>query len=256
MSSYVDSLFGLQGRVALVTGASRGIGQVVAVALARAGADIGIINRSDPAETVAAIEGLGRRVVWESADVVDEPATEQAVASVVEQLGGIDVLFNNSGICEHASIFDTTVARFREVIDVNLTGQFIVARAVARHMIDTGRHGSIINMASMSASIVNTPQDQASYNASKAGVVHLTRSLAMELVDAGIRVNSLSPGYIATPMATETPQQMRDAWVSLVPMARMADPAELVTAVLYLASSASAYTTGSDVVVDGGYTSR
>jgi NAD(P)-dependent dehydrogenase (short-subunit alcohol dehydrogenase family) len=136
---------------------------------------------------------------------------------------------------------------------VNLTGEYIVARSAARVMMEKGIRGSIINMASMSGSIVNIPQWQASYNASKAGVIHMTKSLAIEWADAGIRVNSLSPGYIATPMSTETPQELKDAWLPLMPLHRMGKPEELISAVIYLAGDSSAYTTGLDLIVDGGY---
>ena len=122
-------------------------------------------------------------------------------------------------------------------------------------MIERGIHGSIINMASMSGSIVNVPQWQASYNASKAAVIHLTRSLAVEWAPHHIRVNSISPGYIATPMSVDTPQELKDAWMPHIPMHRMGNPEELVPAVLYLACDASGYTSGSDVIVDGAYTS-
>lgn len=121
-------------------------------------------------------------------------------------------------------------------------------------MIEKGIHGSIINMASMSGSIVNIPQWQCSYNASKAAVIHMTRSLAAEWAENHIRVNSLSPGYIATPMSVDTPKELKEAWMPLIPMHRMGKPEELVPAVLYLASDASGYTSGSDVVVDGAYT--
>lgn len=121
-------------------------------------------------------------------------------------------------------------------------------------MIEKGIRGSIINMASMSGSIVNIPQWQCSYNASKAAVIHMTRSLAAEWVDYGIRVNSLSPGYIGTPMSADTPKELKDAWMPLIPMHRMGKPEELLPAVLYLACDAAGYTSGSDVVVDGAYT--
>jgi len=120
-------------------------------------------------------------------------------------------------------------------------------------MIKLGIRGSIINMASMSAGIVNLPQWQASYNASKAGVIHMTRSLAMEWIEHGIRVNSISPGYIATPMSTDVPEDLKQAWYKLIPMGRMGWPSELIPPILYLASPASGYTTGTDVLVDGGY---
>ena len=129
-----------------------------------------------------------------------------------------------------------------------------MARAVGRIMIERGIKGSIINMASMSGTIVNIPQWQCSYNASKAGVIHLTKSLAVEWAQYGIRVNSLSPGYIATPMSIDlSPQELIDAWIPLMPLGRMGKPEELIPPVLYLASDASGYTTGSDLIVDGAY---
>ena len=140
------------------------------------------------------------------------------------------------------------------MLDTNLTGEYIMARAVGRLMMEQGVKGSIINMASMSGSIVNIPQWQASYNASKAGVIHLTKSLAMEWARYGIRVNSLSPGYIATPMSADVGQELKDAWTPLMPTHEMGSPEALIPAVLYLASPASTYTTGSDLLVDGGYT--
>jgi NAD(P)-dependent dehydrogenase (short-subunit alcohol dehydrogenase family) len=250
---YLEELFGLKGKVALVTGGGRGIGQFVARGLAKAGAEIAVMQRSDPREAVEQITKDGGKAYWIKADVRDEKAVEAGVAEVVKRSGKIDIVFNNAGICIHKDAFESTVEEFREVVDINLTGEFIVARAAARVMIEKGVKGSIINMASMSGSIVNIPQWQASYNASKAGVIHLTRSLAMEWVDKGIRVNSLSPGYIATPMSTETPKELRDAWMPLIPQHRMGDPDELVAAVIYLACDASTYTTGADLIVDGGY---
>ena len=141
-----------------------------------------------------------------------------------------------------------------EVVDCNLTGEYIVCRAVAKAMISAGKPCSIINMASMSGTIVNVPQWQCSYNASKAAVMHMTKSLALEWVGKGIRVNSLSPGYIATPMSVDTPKELKDAWEPLMPMHRMGKPEELLPAILYLASDAAGYTTGSDIIVDGAYT--
>jgi NAD(P)-dependent dehydrogenase (short-subunit alcohol dehydrogenase family) len=250
---YLEELFGLKGKVALVTGGGRGIGQFVARGLANAGAEIAILQRSDPQESIDLIESDGNKAYWVKADVRDEHAVDSALKKVVERSGKIDIVFNNAGICIHKDAFESSIDEWREVIDVNLTGEYIVARSAGRLMIEKGVKGSIINMASMSGSIVNIPQWQASYNASKAGVIHMTRSLAMEWVDKGIRVNSLSPGYIATPMSTETPKELRDAWMPLIPQHRMGKPEELVAAVIYLACDSSTYTTGADLIVDGGY---
>lgn len=251
---YLDSLFGLNGKVAIVTGGGRGIGQVIARGLAKAGAEVVILSRSGADETLRLIAEDGGAAYYIAADVTKEPDVESAMAEILNRSGSIDIVFNNAGICMHQTTLEATIAEFREVIDVNLTGEFIVARAAGRIMIERGIRGSIINMASMSGSIVNIPQWQCSYNASKAAVIHMTRSLAAEWAEYGIRVNSLSPGYIATPMSVDTPQALKDAWMPLIPMHRMGDPEELIPAVLYLASGMSGYTSGSDVIVDGAYT--
>lgn len=250
---YLDKLFGLTGKVAIVTGGSRGIGQVVAIGLAKAGAEVAVFSRTKATETVHAITKEGGKAYSLLVDVTDEKQVESAVDEVIKRSGSIDVVFSNAGACIHKDTLHASLAEWNEIINVNLTGVYIVARATGRVMIEKGIHGSIINMASMSGSIVNIPQWQASYNASKAGVIHLTRSLAIEWADSHIRVNSLSPGYIATPMSVDTPKELKDAWMPLIPLHRMGDPEELIPAVLYLASNASAYTTGSDLVVDGAY---
>lgn len=251
---YLEKMFGLKGKVAIVTGGGRGIGQVVAAGLARAGAEVVILSRSGADETINLITSEGGDAYYISTDVTKEESVDAAFAEILHRSGRIDIIFNNAGICMHQTTLEATIAEFREVLDVNLTGEFIVARAAGRIMIERGIRGSIINMASMSGSIANVPQWQCSYNASKAAVIHMTRSLAVEWAEYGIRVNSISPGYIATPMSVDTPQELKDAWMPLIPMHRMGNPEELVPAVLYLACDASGYTTGSDVIVDGAYT--
>ena len=250
---YLEKMFGLNGKVAIVTGGGRGIGQVIAQGLAEAGAEVVILSRSGAEETVKLITEAGGKAYDLKADVTDETQVDKALAEILERSGSIDILFNNAGNCMHQSTLEATVEEFREVVDINLTGEFIMCRAVGRIMIERGIKGSIINMASMSGTIVNIPQWQVSYNASKAGVIHMSKSLAIEWAEYGIRVNSLSPGYIATPMSVDVPKDLIDAWIPLMPMHRMGKPEELIPAVLYLASDASGYTTGSDIIVDGGY---
>jgi NAD(P)-dependent dehydrogenase (short-subunit alcohol dehydrogenase family) len=253
---YLQSMFGLAGKVAVVTGGGRGIGQVVALGLAKAGAEVVILCRSGADETVAMITGEGGKAYWIATDVTEENSVNKAFDEILRRSGTVNIVFNNAGICMHQSTFEATIEEFRQVIDTNLTGEFIVARAAGKIMVEQGVRGSIINMASMSGTIVNIPQWQCSYNASKAAVIHMTRSLAVEWADYNIRVNSISPGYIATPMSVDTPKELKDAWMPLIPAHRMGNPEELVPAILYLASDASGYTTGSDVVVDGGYSCR
>ena len=251
---YVGELFGLKGKVAVVTGASKGIGKTAAVGLAKAGAEVAILCRSEPKEALEGIAAADGRGYWSAADVTDEAAVDAAFAEIARRSGVVHVVFNNAGICIHEDSVDAPAENFRTVMNVNFFGEFFVARAAARIMMERGIRGSIINMASMSGSIVNLPQWQCSYNASKAAVIHMTRSLAVEWVKAGIRVNCISPGYIATGALDEIPEEYRESWIPMIPMARMGKPEELLPALLYLASDASGYTTGSNVIVDGGYT--
>ena len=251
---YLEELFGLKGKVALVTGGGQGIGQVVALGLARAGARVAVMNRGNVQDTVRLIEAEGGTAMGVQADVTSEEQVDAALEKILAAYGRLDIVVNNAGICMHQTTLEMTPADFRRVIDVNLAGPFIVSRAAGRIMIERGIRGSIINMASMSGSIVNIPQWQCSYNASKAGLIHLTKSLAMEWVDHGIRVNSISPGYIATPMSTDNPSDMNEAFIKLIPQHRMGEAEELMPAILSLATDRSGYTTGSDFIVDGGYT--
>ena len=251
---YLEELFGLKGKVALVTGGGQGIGQAVALGLARAGARVAVMNRGNVQDTVRLIEAEGGTAMGVQADVTSEEQVDAALEKILAAYGRLDIVVNNAGICMHQSTLEMTPADFRRVIDVNLAGPFIVSRAAGRIMIERGIRGSIINMASMSGSIVNIPQWQCSYNASKAGLIHLTKSLAMEWVDHGIRVNSISPGYIATPMSTDNPSDMNEAFIKLIPQHRMGEAEELMPAILSLATDRSGYTTGSDFIIDGGYT--
>lgn len=267
---YLEEIFGLKGKTVIVTGGGQGIGQVCAVGLAKAGAEVVIVCRSGADETIRLIEEAGGSAYFVKCDVTDEASVKACVDEVIQRSGKIDVLFNNAGACYHKKAIvrdgedlgglndgEATVEEWRAILDVNLTGEYIMAVAVARTMIEKGIKGSIINMASMSGSIVNIPQCQASYNASKAAVIHMTKSLAIEWAEYGIRVNSISPGYVNTPMSQPpfVHQELLDAWKPLFPTGRMAQPEELIPALLYLASPAAGYTTGSDVIVDGAYCS-
>ncbi len=247
--------FSLAGKVTVVTGGRQGIGKVVAGGLAARGSDIVIVDLADAsavAEEIAVTHGV--RAIALTADVTDPESVAVAIAAAAQHMGTLDLLFNNAGICIHKPALDCTPEDFTQVVNVNLNGIFFVAQAFARYLVDQGKGGNIVNTASMSGTIVNIPQGQASYNASKAGVAHLSKSLAVEWVPYGIRVNSISPGYIHTEMTGNVREDWRQIWTEMIPFKRMGTPEELVGAVIYLLSEASTYTTGADLIIDGAFT--
>ena len=249
-------LFNLTGRKALVTGAGRGIGRVLAISLAQSGCDIAILekNMKDGRNVAEEIKKLGRKAVAIKVDVTKKADVEKAFTAAAKQLGRLDIVINNAGVCIHEAAEDTPEEHYDFVVDTDMKGVFFCCQAAAALM-KPQKKGSIINIASMSGSIANYPQKQAHYNAAKAGVILLTKCLAVEWVDYGIRVNSISPGYTRTEMTVKlSAPEMIAQWESMIPMRRMAEPQELAGAIIYLASDASSYTTGSDIIVDGGYT--
>ena len=249
-------LFNLAGRKALITGAGRGIGRVLAISLAQSGCDIAILekNMKDAHNVAEEINKLGKRALAIKVDVTKKADIEKTFTAAAKQLGGLDIVINNAGVCIHEAAEDTPEEHYDFVVDTDMKGVFFCCQAAAALM-KPQKKGSIINIASMSGSIANYPQKQAHYNAAKAGVILLTKCLAVEWVDYGIRVNSISPGYTRTEMTVKlSAPEMIVQWESMIPMRRMAEPQELAGAVIYLASDASSYTTGSDIIVDGGYT--
>jgi NAD(P)-dependent dehydrogenase (short-subunit alcohol dehydrogenase family) len=249
-------MFSLAGQVSVVTGANRGIGKALTVALAEAGSDVVLLVRSlEAGETMAAElrETLGVRAAAVEADVTNPAAVERAVATVVAEFGRVDVLVNNAGFCIHKPALEVSYLEWRQVMDINVDGVWHCSQAFGREMVDQGS-GSIINIGSISAQIVNRPQWQPAYNASKAAVHQLTKSLAAEWAPYGVRVNALAPGYIKTEMAPVDRPEFRRHWIEDAPMQRYGRPEELGPSVVYLASPASAFMTGSVLVVDGGYT--
>ncbi len=247
--------FSLTGRVSVVTGGNRGIGRALATALAEAGSDVVLLVRdSGGTETaLAELAALGVRAVAVTADVTQPAQVQRAVDEVLDRLGRVDVLVNNAGTCIHKPALDVTPEDWRAVMDVNVDGVWHCSQAFGRQMV-AARTGVIINIGSISAQIVNRPQWQPGYNASKAAVHQLTKSLAAEWAPYGVRVNALAPGYTKTEMAPVDEPQFRTHWIDDAPMQRYAMPAELGPSVVYLASDASSFVTGSVLVVDGGYT--
>lgn len=248
-------LFTLKNKVAIITGGNQGIGKVVAGYLADAGADIVIWDLNDAtavANDIAAEYGV--RAAALQVDVTDPDAVDAAIAKSAEIMGTLDLLFNNAGICLHKPALDLVPDEWLKIINVNLNGVFFVARAFGKYLVDNKKTGNIVNTASMSGTIVNIPQCQASYNSSKAAVAHLTKSLAVEWAPYGIRVNSISPGYIRTEMTATVRQDWQDIWVDSIPFKRMGTPEELAGAVIYLLSDASTYTSGCDMLIDGCFT--
>lgn len=247
--------FSLAGKTSVVTGANRGIGGALALALGEAGSDVVLLVR-DPAtgdDVRAELDTLGVRSAAVAADVTDPATVVAAVDEITTEFGGVDVLVNNAGFCVHRPALEVSPAEWRSVMDVNVDGVWNCAQAFGRVMVAAG-HGTIVNIGSISAQIVNRPQWQPGYNASKAAVHQLTKSLAAEWAPHGVRVNALAPGYVKTEMAPVDEPQYRQNWILDAPMQRYATPDELGPAVVFLASDASAFMTGSVLVMDGGYT--
>lgn len=254
MSTVLDS-FSLKGRVALVTGANRGIGFALAQALGEAGATVAVCARrlSDADAAAEQLEQRGIRALGVVLDVTDVASIDAAVTRVTAELGGLDILVNNAGISIGGSAFDTPDTVWRDVMATNLDGVWNCSRAAGRYMAGHGG-GTIVNVGSMSAEIVNQPRWQASYLASKAGVHQLTKALAAEWAPHGIRVNAIAPGYILTEASPVDQPEYQASCVEPAALKRYGLPAELGPVTVLLASSASSFMTGSIVTVDGGYT--
>lgn len=242
----------LEGKKALVTGASRGIGRAIAVALAEAGADVAINysgSEAAAAETAQAVEALGRRAIVIKANVGKADEFDSMVKEVIEQFGSLDILVNNAGITRDNLIMRMKEDEFDQVIETNLKGVFNGIKAVTRPMMKQ-RSGRIINISSV-VGVLGNP-GQANYVAAKAGVIGLTKASARELASRGITVNCVAPGFIQTEMTDKLPEEMRQSLAGQIPLARLGDPSDIANAVRFLASDASAYMTGQTVHVDGG----
>ena len=250
-------LFNLQGEVAIVTGAGSGIGQAIAIGIAEAGADVACFgHRSNGGldQTAEKIRALGRKTLTFEGTVVSAKDLSGAIERIEKQLGPLTIAVNNAGIGAGGEAETLELKNWQRVYDVNVTGVFLSCQAQARVMLPR-RKGSIINVASISGSIVNRDLKQADYNSSKAAVIHLSKSLAMEWIGRGVRVNSISPGYTLTPInrRPEVADQV-EIFARDTPMGRLATPEEMIGPAVFLSSRASSFVTGIDLVVDGGFT--
>lgn len=248
----------LAGKKGFVTGAARGIGKCTATGFAEAGADIAIVDLDieEAEKTAKAIaDATGRKVIAIKCDCTNEADVNAMVEKVVSELGGLDFCHANAGICINAPAEEMTYEQWSKVININLNGVFLTDIAAGKYMLKNGG-GSIINTASMSAHIVNVPQPQCAYNASKAGVIQLTKSLAIEWATKNVRVNCISPGYIGTEliMNSDNLKPLIEKWNAMAPMGRLGKPEELESICVYLAGDTSTFTTGSDIIVDGAFT--
>ncbi|KAK9465558.1 hypothetical protein V1512DRAFT_265754 [Lipomyces arxii] len=257
MSTDPLSLFSLKGKVAFVTGASTGIGYAIAQTFAYAGANVALGYNSSPsaiktAENLATSAGV--KVSAFKCPVSESEVVESTLREIVKEFGKLDVVVSNAGITwTSGSLIDPEDHKaWKEIMDVNVDGNYYVAKAAGRIFKMQG-FGSLIFTSSISALIVNIPQRQAAYNISKAAVTALSKNLAVEWAGFA-RVNSVSPGYTITEITKFADVEMKKEWKKLTPLGREAHPSELVGAYLYLASDASTYTTGADIVIDGGYT--
>ncbi len=247
-------LFDLSGRTALVTGASSGLGRHFALTLARAGAKIALAaRRADKLENLRReIEGAGGQAAAVSLDVTDAAGVTTAIADAAARLGPIRVLVNNAGVAVSKGVLEATEADWDQVVDTNLKGAWLVAQAAARHMAEHKEGGSIVNIASITG--LRVAGQVSAYATSKAALLHLTRSMALELARHKIRVNAIAPGYIATELNQDFfASPAGEALVKRIPQRRLGQPEELDGALLLLASDASSYMTGSTIVVDGGH---
>ena len=249
----------LTGQIAAITGGARGIGLAVARGLAAEGADIALLDLLDNVEDAARSIGddYGVRAYGQRLDVTDQDATHAAFDAITERLGVPQILLTAAGIEINGDSVDVTATEWRKVIDVNLTGTFFAAQAFGRGLLKADLEGRAVLISSMSGEIVNVPQWAASYNSSKDAVAHLAKSLSVEWAGSGIRVNSIAPGYVLTDLTRqiiENEPTLEADWISRIPQGRLAHPEDLAGLVVFLASRASSYLTGQQIVIDGGYT--
>jgi NAD(P)-dependent dehydrogenase (short-subunit alcohol dehydrogenase family) len=249
--------FRLDGQVALVTGATRGIGLAIADALGEAGARLIVSSRAARPEAVQGLKDKGYQVDYIGADMTDPKAPSTLINAALQLAGRLDILVNNAGIAAHGETETFPESKYRELMATNLDSVFLMCQAALTPM-RKQKGGVILNIGSISGLISNVPQRQVAYNTSKAAVHMLTRSLASDYAPENIRVNAIAPGYIVTDMTQgglDNPD-WSPTWLGMTPMGRPGHPEEIATAALFLCSPASSYVTGEVLVVDGGYTTR
>ena len=239
----------LEGKIALVTGARRGIGRAIALKFAQNGADLVLIARTAPEDLAEEIRALGRRALALAVDVSDAEAVESAVKSAVKELGSVDILVNNAGITDDGLLIRMKLEQWKNVIDVNLSGAFYCSKAVVRPMLK-GSGGRIINISSVVGQMGNA--GQANYAASKAGLFGLTKSLAKELGSRAITVNAIAPGFIATDMTAELGEEAKSQLLAQIPLGSLGEAQDIAEMALFLASPGARYITGQTFNVDGG----
>lgn len=250
--------FGLSGKIAVVTGGARGIGRAIAELAAASGADIAIIDilEETAQQTAKEIsESSGKKVLAFGADLTKPAASTEVTDKIVAEFGRIDVLFNCIGINPNTAALDIPPEEWAAVMNVNVNGQFFISQAIARKMVER-KSGSIVAIGSNSGFTVDRPQPQAHYNTSKAAVHQMVKSLAIELAPHGVRVNAVAPGYVITEMTARgiSNPEWLPMWKDMTPLGRFGQPDEIANLMLFLASDAASYMTGSIVLIDGGYT--
>ena len=250
----IRKLYTFKGKTALVTGAAQGLGREIAVAFAKNGASLVLSDVQYPEETARAVQEAGARWMAVQADITDEEQVKTIAARAISEYGNMDILINNAGVSQlsYTATEDLSKTEWDKIIGINLTGTFLACKHFGKAMISAGG-GSIVNIAT-TAGITGVPRAPA-YSASKAGVILLTKSLALEWARYNIRVNAVAPHYLETPLTEElrASQKVYAGIVKQIPMRRFGKPSEMIGAVLYLASQASTYTTGTVIVADGGY---
>jgi 3-oxoacyl-[acyl-carrier protein] reductase len=239
----------LQGKVAFVTGARRGIGRAIALRCAQEGADLVLVARTAPDDLAQEIEQMGRRALALAVDVSDADAVEKGVKQAAGEMGKIDILVNNAGIAQDGLLIRMKTEQWRAVLETNLSGAFYCTKAVSRGMLKS-EWGRIINISSVIGQMGNA--GQANYAASKAGLIGFTKSVAKELGSRGITCNAIAPGFIATDMTNEMGEEARGALLSNIPLASFGEPEDVAHAAIYLASEGARYVTGQVLNVDGG----